>query len=208
MLKLTFQNFISLQQICEMQSLLEFICDSIARDASCAHEVWAMVLSLIDPLTASIRVQSMVLRLYPIICNTNKRLYGRICESLGRYVSHPSNELRVIAAASICELAQKDLIRDVSDVIGWVQSFLTDQEDMIVYYAVLSLHHLVLSGELDYIIVLKVLNKKLVKFDENVNDVLTLNHIIIEALVKLLGDGETGNGDDDSSNDSEDEEEL
>ena len=55
----------------------------------------------------------------PPLCNTNKRLYGRINESLGHYVSHPNVELKVVAASTSCEFCpETDLIRDVSDIIG------------------------------------------------------------------------------------------
>ncbi len=189
----------------QFQRLLEFICGSVARDASCAHEIWVMMASMIDPSVASIKVQSMILRLYPLLCKTNKRLYGRICESLGTYVSHPNAQLRVVTASTICELAKEDLIRDVSDVIGWVQSYLEDEEDLIIYHAILCLYYLVIVGELDYIIVLKVLKKKLVKFDENISNVLGLSDIVIEAFVTFLGVGESTN---DDSSESEDEDDV
>jgi hypothetical protein len=203
-LKVTLKYFISNGIGSGVQKLLEFLCNSVAQDASCAHEIWTMLSRMIDPSLASIKVQCMILRLYPLLCQTNKRLYGRIIESLGTYVSHPNAELRVVAASTICELAEKELIRVVGDVTGWVDSFLTDEETMIVYFAVLCLHHLVCARELDYVIVLKVLNKKLVKFNENISEILGLSDIVIEALVKFLGSGETDD-DDESSESDEDE---
>ncbi len=202
-LKGALQLFIATKSTVRVQQLLEFICGSVARDASCAHEIWAMIAMMIDPAAASIKVQSMILRLYPLLCKTNKRLYGRICESIGKYVAHPNAQLRSITASTICELAKNDLVRDVSDVIGWVQSYLTDEEDLIVYHAILSLYYLVLTGELDFVIVLKVLNKKLVKFDDSITKVLDLSDIVIEAFVKFLGVGESA--EDDDSSDSEDD---
>jgi len=204
-LKVTLQHFITKKLATQVQKLLEFMCVSVARDASCAHEIWTMISTMIDPASssASIRVQCMVLRLYPLLCNTNKRLYGRIIVSLGHYVSHPNLELKVVTASTICELAERDLIRDVSDVIGWVQSFLADEENMIVYYAILSLHHLVYLNELDYVIVLKVLNQKLVKFGEDVTGILGLDDIVIEALAQFLGNGETDDEDDSSESDED-----
>ena len=191
----------------KVQKIFEFLCNSVARDPSCAHEVWTMISTMKDPSLASVQLQCMVLRLYPLLCNANKRLYGRICESIGTYISHPNSELRVVAALTICELAKRDIIRDVSDVIGWVQSFLGDEESMIVYYAILTLHYLVLASELDYIIVLKVLNKKLVKFDEGIDEIFGLkDDLVIEALVKFLGNGETDDDDDDSSSESDEDE--
>jgi hypothetical protein len=204
-LKVILKSQIEMKKGNEVQRLLKFICTSLARDPSCAHAVWTMVSSFIDPSVASIRLQSMILRLYPILCSSNKRLYGRIIESIGTYVSHPNAQLRVVAASSICDLALNDVVRDVSDVIGWIQTFLSDEEPMIVYYAILSLHYLVISNELDYVIVLKVLNKKLVKFHDNIDEILALpDDILIEAIVKFLGNGEADD-DDDSSSESDDE---
>ena len=197
--------FISTKSTSEVQRLLEFLCGSVSRDASCAHEIWAMISIMIDPTVASVKVQSMILRLYPVLCNTNKRLYGRICESIGKYVTHPNSQLRLVTASTICELAKENLIRDVSDVIGWVQAYLEDEEDLIVYQAILSLYYLVLTGDLDYVIVLKVLNKKLVKFDDGVSNVLSLSDVVIEAFVKFLGIGELA---DDDESESEDEDDL
>jgi hypothetical protein len=190
-----------------VQQIMIFICNSVARDASCAYEIWRMLSSMIDPSSSpSIKVQCMVIRLYPLLRQTNRRLYGRIIESLGTYVSHPNAELRVITASTICELAKKDLITDVNDVIGWIQSFLVDEETMIVYFAILSLHHLVVANELEYVIVLKVLNKKLVKLDDSITEILGLDDIVIEALVQFLGNGETLDDDDDSSESSVEDE--
>ncbi len=203
-LKKLFQHLVSNGKNTQVQRMLEFICKSVVYDASCAHEVWTLITRLMNPTSASIRVQSMILRLYPLLCNTNKRLYGRIIASVGTYVSHPNAELRVVTASTVCELAKLDLIRDVSDVIGWLQSFLIDEEDIIVHFAILALHYLVISGELDYIIVLKVLNKKLVKFDESIDEMLKLSPIVIESIVKFLGDGEVDN-EDESSDGSDDE---
>lgn len=203
-LKILLQHIISKSNNIQVHRMLEFICKSIVYDASCAHEVWTLITTLMNPASASIRVQSMVLRLYPLLCNTNKRLYGRIITSVGTYISHPIAELRVVTASTVCELAKLDLIRDVSDVIGWLQSFLIDEEDIIVHFAILSLHYLVISGELDYTIVLKVLNKKLVKFDGSIDEILKLSPIVIESIVKFLGDGEVEN-EDESSGESDDE---
>ncbi len=183
--------------------ILEFMCESLSSDASCAHEIW----SLMYPMTTSsvpVNLRCMAIRLYPILCKSNKRLYSRIHESLGTIVSHPNAKLRVATAATICDLAKFDLIRDVTDVIGWVQSFLTDEESLVTYYSIMALHYLIEADELDYAMVIKVLNKKLVKVDDS-TEILELPDIVLEALVQLFGDGEEEGGSGSESSDSDDD---
>ena len=65
------------------------------------------------------------------------------------------------------------------------------------------MYYLVLEGELDYVIVLKVLNKKLVKFDDGITKVLNLSDIVMYAFVKFLGGvGESVDEDDNNDNDN------
>jgi hypothetical protein len=64
-----------------------------------------------------------------------------------------------------CELAKNDSIQHDADVIGWIQILLTEERSspmhsLAVHYAVLSLHHLVVAEELDFEVVIKVLNNR------------------------------------------------
>jgi hypothetical protein len=120
-------------------SLFELMCSCLAKDPSCAHEIWSILSSMTTELIP-VNVQAMTVRLYPLLCKSNRRLYSRIHTSLSNYVSHSNASLRIAAAASLCDLAKEDLIRDVSEVIGWVQAFLTDENQLVIYFAVTTLY--------------------------------------------------------------------
>ena len=77
----------------------------------------------------------------------------------------------------------------MTDVIGWIQLFLQDKDSIVIHYAILSLNNLVQVCDLDYSIIIKVLNKKLVNLND-VSKVLELEDVVIEALVALLGNGD------------------
>eukprot|EP00957_Ditylum_brightwellii_P043901 3329576-Ditylum_brightwellii.AAC.1 len=105
-------------------------------------------------------------------------------------------------------MAQLDLIRDVTDVISWIQYLLSSssvddtttttttnknnlyqvQNDLVVYYALQSLHYFIVAQELDFRTVLQVIRNKLVQW-QNVEDLIRLDDLVLEALVILLGDG-------------------
>ncbi len=185
---------------------LEFLTMSACNDPHCAHEIWNTLSSFTNPHTP-INVQSMVIRLYPRLCSCNKRLMSRVINSLRTYVMHPNAELRLVSSITLCDMAKDDLIRDVSVIIGWIQSLLVDEEEMVVHFAILTLHYLVLNEELDFSIVVKVINKKLVNISD-IQAVTQLNPTIIEALIIFLGDGENmhmiaDTKDEDDSDDNE-----
>eukprot|EP00979_Chaetoceros_neogracilis_P017016 scaffold10171_cov446-Chaetoceros_neogracile.AAC.22 len=199
----TLEQYITIGSVECILPHLEFITTSITQDASCAHEVWSLLSSLTNT-KVPINVQAMTIRLYPLLCISNRRLYSRVCESLGRYVEHPSAPLRIAAASSLCDLAEEDLIRDVTEIIGWVQTFLIDEEHMVTHFAVRTLHHLIKAEELDFSMVIKVLNKKLVTVDD-AEAIMKLPDIVVEALVQLLGTGGDSNASSSDSDGSESE---
>jgi len=184
-----------------MTSILQLLCSEMASDTSCAHAIWSILSSMMVP-NASIKGKCMSLRLYPLLCKSNERLYGRIVDSIATFISDESVELRTATALTICDLAKDDLIRDVSDIIGWVQHFLTDEDSLVVSYALLSLHFLIVNGDLDYALVVKVLKKRLVDIND-VDAILQLDDIVIESLMKLLGDGDCEIDDSDSDDEAQ-----
>lgn len=172
---------------------LEFLAETLVLNAHCAQEVWNLFVQWLNahsPLTLRVAL----VRLFPKLISGNKRLYRRVVDALG--ICSGSNEvgIKLAAAATLADLAEQDLIRDVSDVISWIQGLLTEGfetpvHSLLVYYALMSLHFLVLAEELDYDVVIKVLNKKLCPIADH-DAVLKLPLVVIEALVLLLGDGE------------------
>ena len=184
------QKFMEENNISNIFKLMGFACSVLARDPSCAHEVWSL-LSTMAELHAPVKIQCMAIRLYALLCDANKRLYGRVCDSMQRHADHPNAELRIACSATLCEMAKMDVIRDLSNIIGNIQIFLSDEEPIVVHFAVLCLHHLIMVDELDFAMVIKVLGKKLVKVHD-VEAILQLSDCVFEPLVLLLGDGEEG----------------
>ena len=197
-------------------SELEFLCEAVVQDTQCAREVWNLLgVELMKP-TIPVEIRSSLIRLFPKICSTNKRLYKRVIETLGNTLAsnnnQPEDEIRLAVIATIADLAKEDRIRDVTDVIGWVQTFVEDgagwnrpgttlnnvdcaQRSVLVYYALLSLHYLVVAQELDYNLVLVVLSKRLCNIHD-MDETTKLPLLVIEALALLLGDGESEEDDD------------
>ena len=175
---------------------LRFLCDAVAKDPHCAQEVWNLVGVTMVQRDSPTPVRAAAIRMYPRLCASNKRLYRRIIDTLGSFVDSKEPEIRLSVAATLDDLARDDRIRDVSDVIGWVQTYLSDEMAYVMYYAVSCLHRLTVAQELDFDLVIKVLNKRLCPVGD-VQEVLKLPGNVIEALVLLLGDGECDSGTDD-----------
>lgn len=175
---------------------LEFLCDAVVKDANCAQQVWNLVGVTMVQQDSPTSVRSAAIRMFPRLCANNKKLYRRVVDTLGILVDSKEPEIRLAVAATIDDLAREDRIRDVSDVIGWIQSYLSDENSSVVYYAVSSLHHLVVAEELDFALVMKVLNKRLCPIGD-VDMLLELPGSVLEALVLLLGDGECDTADSD-----------
>ena len=180
---------------------LRFLCSAASIDPSCAQQVWSLTSALTEHPSV-VRIASI--RTFSSLCKANRKLYGRVRDRLGQYCSSPDTKTRIAATATLCDLAREDLIRDVSDIIGWLQIRLGDEEVIVVHYVLMTLHHLIRAGELDFDLVIKVISKKLVRCDD-VFSILELSPIVVEALVVLLGDGAQSIGDGSDEDDSSDE---
>ncbi|GAX15888.1 hypothetical protein FisN_2Lh376 [Fistulifera solaris] len=184
----------------QLLHLLEFMAGPLVMDSHCAQQIWSFFGSQWVQDGGSMELRITVLRLYPQIVRTNKKMYRRVIDSLGLFIYDKDPEIRLAVAASICDLAKDDCIRDVADVIGWVQHLLTEDVkspvfDLLRHSAIMSLHYLTLNRELEFPLVIKVLNKKLCNITDR-DKLIGLPMPILEALCLLLGDGET---DDDES---------
>lgn len=201
---------------------LEFMSRFLVRDAACAVEVWNVLTQMLSPqLPLAVRVTAI--RLLPAVVQSNSRLYRRVLDVLGAALASRSDELRLAVAATLCDLAQHDAVADVSDVIGWIQSWLVVSDDrtsvqspmraLLIHFGILTLHHLVVAGDLTFDVVVKVLNKRLLRSGvTDLEAVLALPAVVQEALVLLLGDGECGSGssseeESESAEDDDDDEE-
>jgi len=184
-------------------SALQFLCSETAKDPICAQNVWSMVSEFTSPTSPSV-VRAACIRLFVPLCKSNRKLYGRIRDTLGHAVASADTTIRIAAVATLCDLAEADLIRDVSEVISWLQNKLGDGEGTVVHCAIMSLHYLILEGELDFSKVVKVLSKALVDVDD-ISAILCLPPTVVEALVILFGDGAVG-AEEDSEKESDDDE--
>jgi len=197
--------FQSIQTACDdndgvaLLGQLDFLCDAVVKDPSCAQEVWNLVGVKLTQPDSPTSVRAAAIRMYPRLCAGNKKLYRRVVDSLSRLVDSKEPEIRLAVSATIHDLAREDRIRDVSDVIGWVQTYLSDENASVAHFGVQCLHHLVIAQELDFSLVMKVLNKRLCPMSD-VDMLLALPQTVLEALVLLLGDGEC---DDDEDSDED-----
>ena len=215
----------------ELLAKLEFLCDSVMVDPSCAQQAWNLLGVQMLESHNPVALRVTILRLLPRLVVVNKRLYRRVIDTLGvhregkphseiesesltpdRMKIQPSVvEIRVAVAASIADLAKEDLIRDPADCVGWIQEFLvvdhseSPMNALLVHYAILTLHYLVIAQELDFNLVLKVLKKKLCNVS-NIDEVQQLPPVVLEALALLLGDGDckSGSSSEDDVKDGED----
>lgn len=183
---------------------LKFLCEVLARDVHCAVEIWNILTQLLSQ-NMPLAVRITTIRLLPSLVDSNRRMYQRVIDVLGAALSNRQAELRLAAAATLADLAQNDCIVDVSDVIGWIQSLLTESTTnpihaLVVHYAVMALHYLVVTGNLTFDIVIKVLNKRMLSSSvSNFDAVAALPPVVQEALVLLLGDGECDGASSDES---------
>ena len=206
-----------------MMEEVEFLAGVLVRDPQCAREIWNLLGKEFMKESISITIRSSIVRLFPMICGANKRLYKRVIEAMGNALVNGKEsgeenfELRLAVAASTLDLAQSGYIRDPTDVISWLQDFITDTgwirpistlhrseeehtKESIAYYSILALHSLVIAGELDFKLVLIVLGKKLCDV-HNMEEVSMLPPLVLEAVILLLGAGES---EEEDSSDEED----
>lgn len=109
--------------------------------------------------------------------------------------------IRAAATATLCDMAKLDLLRDIEEIVGWIQNRLNDEEPAVVHFSLLTLKHLVFNEELEFDLVIRVLEKRL---NVNMTDksvVLGWNSLVLESFVMLLGEG--GVEEEDSDNDAE-----
>lgn len=87
-------------------NILEFACKVLVLDPHCATEFWNVVLRLLQPEESDTNLRVTLLRLFPTLCQSNKRLYRRIMETLGSSVGDPSLEIRYVTILLLVHLAR------------------------------------------------------------------------------------------------------
>jgi len=182
---------------------LEFLSDPcVVSDPHSASLVWSFMSSLVsEEVPATIR--STVIRLLPRMCLSNKRLFRRVMGIIGKAMVAQDPIMRISGTAALAELAQLDLLRDIEQIIGSVQNSLTDEEPAVLYNALDVLRYLIVNEELEFDLVIKVLEKRLNITISDVDTVLGLNILVLEGLVSLLGEGGLEEEDDDDGSNGE-----
>ena len=101
---------------------------------------------------------------------------------------HRDPVIRTAAMASLCDMAELDLIRDVEEIVGWIQVGLKDEEVSVSYFALASLKHLISNEELDFDLVMKVLAKRLALDLDDVTNILTVigSGLVMEGFILIL----------------------
>jgi hypothetical protein len=148
-----------------------------------AQTVW----NALEPWVSSYapeHLRKTVIRRLPELVEANSRLLGRVVKVL------TGSGDSVVVAASLSELAERDLIRDVSEIIGTVQQYLTNDNPIVCYYGLKCLYHLVESDELDFDVVVKVLQKKLCSLDDT--SVHKLPPLVQQGVALFLASGSIG----------------
>eukprot|EP00533_Pseudo-nitzschia_delicatissima_P004862 CAMPEP_0116081086 /NCGR_PEP_ID=MMETSP0327-20121206/2016_1 /TAXON_ID=44447 /ORGANISM="Pseudo-nitzschia delicatissima, Strain B596" /LENGTH=1905 /DNA_ID=CAMNT_0003571811 /DNA_START=23 /DNA_END=5740 /DNA_ORIENTATION=+ len=211
-----------------MMEQIEFLAEVLVRDPQCAREIWNLLGKEFMRDKVPVSIRASIVRLFPKICQANKRLYKRIIEAMGNALVSGNEkgdnaendfELRLAVAATTADLARENFVRDPTDVISWLQDFITDTgwvrpistlhrfeaehtKEAIAHYSILTLNSLVVAGELDFKLVLVVFGKKLCDI-HNVKEVSRLPPLVLESVIMLLGAGEWEE-DDDSSDEDDD----
>eukprot|EP00956_Cyclotella_meneghiniana_P009473 scaffold13103_cov77-Cyclotella_meneghiniana.AAC.2 len=105
-----------------------------------------------------------------------------------RLFFHRDPVIRTAAMASLCDMAELDLIRDVEEIVGWIQVGLKDEEVSVSYFALASLKHLISNEELDFDLVMKVLAKRLALDLDDVTNILTVigSGLVMEGFILIL----------------------
>ena len=180
---------------------LEFLASPcIVSDPHGAHLAWTFLSSLAKEGVPT-AVRSSVIRLLPEMCSSNKRLFRRARDVIGKSMVAQDPIIRISATAALSDMASIDLLRDVEQIVGWIQNRLTDDEPAVVYYALETLRYLVVNEELEFDLVFRVLEKRLDVDLSNVDAVLDLDVLALEEIVALMGEGGLEEEGDDESND-------
>jgi hypothetical protein len=106
--------------------------------------------------------------------------------------------IRVAATAALSDMAKLDLIRDVEIIVGWIQRRLVDEEPAVRHYALAVLRHLVVNEELEFDLVVRVLEKRLSIDLSDANTIVSLDVLVLEELVALMGQGGLDEDEDDN----------
>lgn len=190
-----------------LTSTIKFVASKpILFDPHGAHLSW----TYLSPLTNDgipTATRASIIRILPQMCLNNKKLFRRIRDVIGKSMVSTDPMVRIAATATLSDMAKLDLLRDVEGIVSWIQGRLIDEESTVTYFALSTLRYLVQNGELDFDLVIRVLEKRLAIDLGAVDDFLGWDILALEGLVELLGEGGLEEDDDDEESRDEEEEE-
>jgi len=178
----------------------------ILSDPHSAHLAWTYLSPLTNDGVPS-ATRASIIRILPQMCLNNKKLFRRIRDVIGKSMVSTDPMVRIAATATLSDMAKLDLLRDVEGIVSWIQGRLNDEESTVTRFALSALRYLVQNEELDFDLVVRVLEKRLGTDLGVVDDFLGWDILALESLVELLSEGGLEEDDDDESHDEEDEEE-
>lgn len=177
----------------------------IVSDPHGAHLAWTYLSPLTnDGVPADTRAS--IIRVLPQMCLNNKKLFRRIRDVVGKSMLSTDPMVRIAATATLSDMAKLDLLRDVEGIVSWIQGRLNDEESTVTYFAISALRYLVQNEELDFDLVVRVLEKRLALELGSVDDFLGWDILVLESLVELLGEGGLEEEDDDEESQEEEKE--
>eukprot|EP00804_Cyclotella_cryptica_P022931 CCRYP_018763-RA/>CCRYP_018763-RA protein AED:0.01 eAED:0.01 QI:89/1/1/1/0/0/2/372/2023 len=178
---------------------------AVVSDPHAASLAWSFI-SLVASDNNPPAIRSCVIRVLPGMCAGNKRLRSRIHEIVRKSLTSRNPLIRTAAMSTLSDLAKQDLVRDVQEIVGWIQLGLKDDEPAVSYFALLSLKYLVSNDVLVFDLVTRVLEKR---FGTNLSDSKSVlsalgNDLLLEGFVLLLAEaGFEEDGDDEDKEDRE-----
>jgi hypothetical protein len=182
--------------------LLNSLCQNICKaDFNCAKETYSKVLEWTD-LKMPVSLRSTIIRLFPKLVLSNKRMFGRLMEILGKSLQDPSVEIRLAIAATMADFCIRPNDNFMESLIGPLQLYLQQSPPLIAALAITGLHRLCREGCLDYSMTVKVVSKRL-SIPIDASAIAKQDPAVAKALITLLGNGEIS-----TCNDSTDEEEV
>jgi hypothetical protein len=191
-----------------LSNSIKFIASKpIVSDPHGAHLAWTYLSPLMgDGVPAATRAS--IIRVLPQMCLNNRKLFRRIRDVIGKSMISTDPIIRIAATASLSDMSRLDLLRDVEGIVSWVQSRLIDEESTVTYYALSTLRYLVQNEELDFDLVVRVLEKRLSLDLGSVDNFLGWDVLVLEILVELLGEGGLEEEEDDDESGDEEEEKV
>ena len=184
--------------------LLNFMCTTMGRNPMCSKQLWQMVQGFVAS-DMPVHLRGASIRLCAPLVQSNRRLFGKVSDSVLSAMKDSNEEIRISVAATmndLCKYANSTGESAASTFVGPLQQNLRDESPVVVALAIESLHHFCQHGVMHFDLLLKALSKRLPFSLKIIEEILRQDVLVVKTLCLLLGDGECKV--DESSSESED----